>query len=105
MASSRTESRLDGLAARLVAGLVLLAVAGALLAIHWSDLFPGPEVQAVDPADPAAACIAERSAQIETLIAENPDMAGQKELFLERAVAMCRSTQGGNGGAPRLPGS
>lgn len=106
---SRTRSPgvggLDGLAGRLVAAVVLLAAAGGLLAVHWHDLFP--EVQqadAVDPDDPVAVCIAERSAQIETMVAENPAMAGQKPLFLERAEAMCRSTLGARGAsAPPLP--
>ncbi|MEX0760590.1 MAG: hypothetical protein WD100_13500 [Tistlia sp.] len=106
MTRARSTGRLDGILARLVAGLVLLAAVGGLLAIHWQDLFPEERpVEAADPDDPAVACIAERSAQIEAMIADNPGMAGQKALFLERAEAMCRATAGGSGsgGPPPLP--
>lgn len=95
---------LDGLGARLVAGLVLLAAAAGLLALHWRDLFPDERAaQGLDPNDPVVACIAERSRQIETMIAENPAMADRRALFLERAEAMCRSTLGDGGGAPPPP--
>lgn len=103
-AADRRRSALDGIAARLVAGAVLLGVVAGLAAIHWSDLFPPEQASTADPNDPAAACIAERSRQIEKMIAENPDMAGRKQLFLERAEAMCRSTVGeGSSAPPPLP--
>lgn len=103
MPRDATRGPLDGPAARLVALAVLLAAAGGLLAMHWRDLFP-PErtAVAVDPSEPVARCIAERTGQIETMISENPAMAGRRQLFVERAVAMCRATEGGEG-APSLP--
>ncbi|SME88146.1 hypothetical protein SAMN06265365_10157 [Tistlia consotensis] len=104
MSGGSPRSALDGLGARLVAGLVLLAALGGLLAVEWRELFPRQVATTPDPNDPVAVCIAERSRQIETLVQENPSMAGQKRLFLERAEAMCRATAGpGGNGAPPPP--
>lgn len=103
MSRTSRKAALDGPAARLVAGFILLAAIAALLAIHWHDLFPEEVAQTGDPNDPVALCIAERSLQIEAMVAENPGMADRKPLFLERAEAMCRSTLGGPSGPPPLP--
>lgn len=85
------DSPLDRPVARVAAAGVLLLVAAALLAMHWRDLFPAEDAGADDP---AAACIAQRSAEIEQVLADNPEMAGRRQLFLERAAAVCRATAG-----------
>lgn len=94
------DSVLDRPIARVFAGGVILAVIATLLAIHWGDLFP-PEVTAAD--DPAAACIAQRTAEVEQMVADNPQMADRKQLFIERAAAICIATNEGAGGPPPLP--
>lgn len=102
--SGPPRSALDGPAGRIGAALVLALVAAALLAIHWGDLFP-PEQAAGAAADPLAACIAGRSAEIEAMIEANPAMAGRRELLLSSVPAMCADQLGeGGSGRPPLPG-
>ena len=94
---------LDGKAARAVAFLVFLACAGLLGWIHRDDLWPGEEAN-VARDDPAAACIAERTADIERMVDEGRIEPAQAELFEERARGMCRDQAGGGGSGPTLPG-
>jgi len=97
-------SALDGPAGRIGAALVLALVVAALLAIHWDDLFP-PETAAAGGDDPLAACIAERGAEIEAMIEQNPAMAGRREMLLASVPAMCADQlgEGGSGGPPAPP--
>lgn len=103
MASTRDRSFLDGPYPRLMAAMVLALVIAALLTIHWDDLFP-PEQAAVMGDDPVALCIAERSAEIDAMIEENPQMSSRRETMLARLAPMCEDLVGeGAGGAPPLP--
>jgi hypothetical protein len=105
MAETDRDSFLDRPIARVMAGGVIAGVIAVLAIQHWDDVFP-PERQAaqLDPNDPVAVCIAQERAQIETMVEQNPSMAPQKDLFLQRAEARCQATAGGgNAGAPRLP--
>lgn len=98
-------STLDGPAGRAGAALVLLLVMAALLAMHWDDLFASEERTTAGD-DPVAACIAERSAEIEAMIEENPGMAGRRDTLLSRVPPMCEDMLGeGAGEPPPLPGS
>ena len=93
---------LDGKAARAVAFLVFLGCAALLGWIHRDDLWPGEDAD-VARDDPAAGCIAERTADIERMVDEGLIERAQAELFTERAVGMCRD-QAGGGAAPPRPG-
>jgi hypothetical protein len=84
---------LDRPAARLIALAVLLLCIVLLLYLHRDDLWPG-ETAALPSDDPAAACIAERFADIDALIAEGTVEESDGALFKQRAEAMCRSTVG-----------
>ena len=91
-------SALDRPAARLVAfGIVALVIA-TLGYIHRDDVFPGEAATAAAD-DPAAPCIAQRTADIEALRAEGTFSAEQASLFKTRAEALCRA-QAGQTGAP-----
>jgi len=83
-------SFLDRPAARVAALAVLLACASALGWMHRADLFP-PEASGRAEGDPAAACIAERSADIDKMQADGVIDATQAALFKSRAEALCRS--------------
>jgi hypothetical protein len=48
-------------------------------------------------------CFAERSGQIDQMLAEGLIQAAQAELFKTRAEAMCRAESQGPGGPPALP--
>ncbi|WP_366555756.1 hypothetical protein [Aquibaculum sediminis] len=101
---SARRSALDGAAGRIGAAIVLLLVIASLTAIHWEDLF-GPDPAEVAADDPVARCIAERSADIEAMIEENPSMAGRRETLLARVPPMCEDMLGSGGGnSPPLPG-
>ena len=105
MSGPSNDSFLDRPAARLLAAGVFCGVIAVLAIQHWDDLFPpeGQEV-AVDPIDPVALCFAREREQIEGMVAANPSMAAQKDLFLQRAEARCQATAGGgSGGPPPLP--
>jgi hypothetical protein len=85
---------LDRPAARVLALAVLLACAAALAWMHRADLFPaaaGPGAAG----DPAAACIAQRSADIDRMQDDGVIDASQAALFKSRAEALCRSQAGG----------
>ncbi|WP_421708897.1 hypothetical protein [Algihabitans sp.] len=106
MSQSSNDSFLDRPAARLVAVGVICGVIAVLAIQHWDDLFPPPaEEVTVDANDPVALCIAREREQIEGMVASNPQMAAQRDLFLQRAEARCQATAGGGGGAgpPPLP--
>ncbi|WP_119166451.1 hypothetical protein [Algihabitans albus] len=101
MADSSDDSFLDRPAARLLAAGVFCGVIAVLTIQHWDDLFPPPlEEMTVDSDDPAALCIARERDQIEGMVADNPQMAAQKDLFLQRAEARCQATAGGGSAAP-----
>ncbi len=98
----RPESSLDRPAARLVAfGIVALVIA-TLGYIHWDDVFPGDAATAAAD-DPAAPCIAQRTADIEALRAEGTFSAEQASLFKTRAEALCRAQAEQTGAPPPLP--
>jgi hypothetical protein len=104
MSASADDSFLDRPIARVLALGVIAAVVAILLAQHWDDLFPAEERAAVDPNDPVQVCIQRERAQIERMVADNPSMEPQKQMFLQRAEARCQAMEGGgNSGAPRLP--
>jgi hypothetical protein len=94
MASEPRPASLDRPLARGVAFLVFLGCIGAIVWLERGRLFP-PEVAADDP---VALCIAERSAQIDDLVASGRIQAGQAEVFKSRARDMCA-----NAGAPAGP--
>lgn len=81
-------SALDRPAARLAALAVLLICVAGLVRVHWDDLFP-PEIVAVE--DPAAACIAERAAGIDRMLADGVIDQNKSALFKSRAEALCRA--------------
>ena len=92
-------SVLDRPGARLVAlGIVALVVA-TLGYIHWDDVFPG-EAATAAANDPAAPCIAQRTADIEAMRVEGTFSAEQANLFKTRAEALCRAQAGRQTGAP-----
>ena len=94
-------SFLDGALARGLAVVVFLACVAGLAWLERARLLP-PEGAAA-AADPAAASLAERSAEIERMLAEGLIEAAQAELFKTRAAAMCRATAGGAPPGPSLP--
>jgi hypothetical protein len=88
----------------LARGLALLLCVGCIALLVWIEreqLFPSEA--AAGPDDPAQACIAERSGQIDRMLAEGVIEPAQAELFKSRAAAMCQDTVGGGGGGPGLP--
>ena len=96
------DSVLDRPAARVVALGVVVLVVVALGYIHWEDVFPGEAGKAVAD-DPAAPCIAQRTADIEALRAEGTISAEQARLFTTRAEALCRDQAGQGGQPPPVP--
>ncbi len=94
-------SFLDRPAARLLALGVVDLVVVALGYIHREDIFPGEAGEAAAD-DPAAPCIAQRTADIEVMREEGTINAQQADLFKSRAEAMCRA-QAGQAGAPQPP--
>jgi len=97
--SGRHESPLDRPAARAVAFLVFLGVAGLLGWIHRDDLFP-PELAAVAADDPVAVCFAARAADIDRMQTEGTIGAEQAKLFKARAEALCQGQFGRGSGPP-----
>lgn len=77
--------------------IVFLLCAGSLAYLHRDDLWPRPEkTAAIADGDPAAPCIEERFAGIDTMVEEGTIETEQAELFKQRAEAMCRDMAGGN---------
>jgi hypothetical protein len=102
MARPHGAAWLDRPLARGVAALVFVACIALLAWLERERWLAGDEAATLDP---AAACIAERAAQIDGMLAEGLIEPGQAELFKSRAAAMCRDVQGGGGpGLPPLPG-
>ncbi len=97
-------SRLDGPAARFAALGVAALAALALVYIHRDDLFPPDAASSGAALDPIAACVAERSAEIDGMVAEGLVDEARATLFKSRAAALCQSTVGGGNSAPPLPG-
>ncbi len=95
MAQRLADAFIDRQAARLVAVGRALPCAGALAYIHRADLVPAAMV---------AACLAERSAEIDGMVAEGTVEAARAALFKSRAEALCVATVGGGQG-PRPAGS
>ena len=91
---------LDRPLARGLAVLVFLACGAGLAWLERARLFPSETAAA---ADPVAACITGRTAEIERMLAEGLIEAPQAELFKTRAAAMCRATAGGAAPGSRLP--
>ena len=105
MAGPDRQSFLDRPAARALALAVILLCVASLAYLHRDDLFPKPEDTAIAADDPAAACIEERFAGIDEMVADGTINMSQAELFKQRAEAMCRDTRGGNNPqASPLPG-
>ena len=89
-------SLLDRPVARLMALAVALAAAAGLLALHRDDLFP-PE-QASTPAadDPFSRCLAQRSADIDRMLADGVIDDSQSARFKANAEALCWDQTRGN---------
>ena len=97
-------SALDRPAARFAAVGLALRCAAALAYIHRDDLFP-PEIAAAASAeDPVRVCLAERSADIDRMVADGIVDETRAALFKSRAEAMCQATVGDGNNAPPLPG-
>lgn len=101
------DSVLDRPAARLVAGLVFVGMVGLLGWLHRDDLFP----KATAPAPAAAgeepaflACLAQRTADVDRMLAEKLIDAARAEAIRASIEGICRSqTQNTPGGLPGLP--
>ena len=91
-------SFLDRPAARLIALGVVALVVASLGYIHRDDLFP-PEPAAVIADDLVARCFAQRSAEIDQMLAEDVINQDQSSQFKGRAEAFCQA-QGGKGAGP-----
>lgn len=102
MPEPRRRPFLDRPAARGIALLVFLGCILLLAWLHRDDLLPGDPAEQAAPDDPAAPCIAERSADIQRMVDEGLIAPAQAALFRERAIGMCRD-QAGGGGSP-VPG-
>ena len=85
---------LDGSAARVAALAVFLLAAGALGWFHRDDIFP--PAAAPLAGDPAAACIAERWAGIDQMVAEGTIGPSRAKQFKASAEAVCRAQAGAN---------
>jgi len=94
-------SFVDRPAARVLALGVVVLVVVALGYIHWEDVFPG-EAGGAAADDPAAPCIAQRTADIEAMRAEGTISAKQASLFATRAEALCRAQAGQTGAPPPM---
>jgi hypothetical protein len=93
---------LDRPIARVLAAVVFLGSIAALAWLERERLWPGaPGAIAAD--DRFVRCFAERSGQIDQMLAEGLIQAAQAELFKTRAEAMCRAESQGPGGPPALP--
>jgi len=95
---------LDRPAARLLSALVLILCVGLLAFIHRDDLRVVDRAgeagsAAGENADPAAACIEQRFAEIDAMVDEGVADGAQATLFKQRAEAMCRATVGDGGQA------
>ena len=81
-------------------GVAVLA-ALALGYIHRDDLFPTDAGSAdTASADPVVLCLAERSADIDGMVADGTIDEARAALFKSRAEALCQSTVGGGNNAP-----
>ena len=91
-----------------MAVLVIILCGGLLAYIHrddWragdgSDVFGGTNGQS---ADPAAACIEQRYAEIDAMVAEGVANDAKAALFKQRAEAMCRAAVSDGGTDFPLP--
>ncbi len=97
-------SALDRPVARIAAVGIATVAALALGYIHRDDLFPGEAGSAGAAADPVMLCVAERSADIDAMLADGTIDEARAALFKSRAEALCQSTVGGGNSAPPLPG-
>lgn len=96
-------SFLDGPYARLLAAVVFALVVASLLAMHWEEIFPS-DAAMVATDNPVASCIAQRTAEIDQMIQENPQMSSRRETMLARLAPMCEDMAGkGAGIGPTLP--
>jgi hypothetical protein len=76
--------------ARLLALCVALLCVAALAWLHRADLLPAAAAPEIAD-DPFSRCFAERSAQIDNMVAEGVVESEQANLFKSRAEAMCRA--------------
>ena len=97
-------SALDKPIARVAALGVALLAGLALGYIHRDDLFPGEAAIEAAADDPVALCLAERSADIDRMVADGIVDEGRAALFRSRAEALCQSTVGGGNNALPQPG-
>ncbi len=102
--STHTSSALDRPGARIAAVGIAAMAALALGYIHRDDLFPGEAGSAGATTDPVMLCVAERSADIDGMVAEGIIDEARAALFKSRAEALCQSTVGGGNNAPPPPG-
>ena len=93
---------LDRPIARVLAVGVALLMAAALAYMHRNDLFP-PEKAAVNANDPVARCLAERSVDIDKMVADGTITLQQSALFKNRAEALCQAQVGGGNNAVPPP--
>lgn len=101
MGETPTTSFLDRPIARLCAGAVILCVAGALLGIHWDDLFGAEEGGiAADLNDPVALCFASEKETIDRMVAEGVFSEDQAARALSGAEARCVAQFGASGPPP-----
>ena len=86
---------LDGVGARIVAGLVCLSALGGLAYIHRDDLMPARKVEAAAEADPVQQCMVKRAADIDGMAKDGTINQSQAELFKSRALALCQAQSQG----------
>lgn len=100
-------SVLDRPAARVVAGLVFLGMVGLLGWLHRDDLFPNAKAPSPAAAgeDPALlACLAQRTGDVDRMLAEKLIDAARAEAIRASIEGICRSQiQKTPGGSPGLP--
>lgn len=90
---------LDRPVARVLAGVLFLAVLALLAWLHRDDLFP-PEAAPVAEDDPVALCLAARTADIAQMQQDGVITAEQAALFTSRAEALCQAQEGETGLPP-----
>lgn len=88
---------LDGMGARVLAALVVLAGLALLAVYNWEVMFPPPPEPALTGPPELLACLEERVGAVDTMRASGVIDEGQHAEFRQRAEAFCigRFGQGG----------
>lgn len=85
----------DSLAARGIAGLVVLASAAGILAVAWDDLFPAPVAGIEASGNPElTACLQERVGAVNKMREDGVIDATQYDQFRARAESFCEGQFG-----------